>query len=57
MAAGYFSGVFRWLMGRLGSPPMQTGGGVCATVSLAPRVAATASLSPNVSAAVTLEVC
>jgi hypothetical protein len=54
---GWFSGVYRWFMGRLGAVPAPSGGGVCATVTLAPRVNATATLAPRVNATVTVEAC
>lgn len=67
MEGGFFSGAFRWLMGRFGSSPSQVGGGVCATVAVAPRVTATAavagrvsatvSIVPSVNATVTVEAC
>lgn len=51
---GYFSGVFRWLLGRLGSAETAPGGGVCGTVGLSPTVGGTVAMAARVNGTISL---
>ena len=59
MAAGWFSGPFRWLLGRMGKP--QSGpvsnGALCFAVAASPTLAFAAGCSSALTFAVSAEVC
>jgi len=58
MGGGYFSGFFRWLLGRVGAAPVAPAvNSVCATLAVRPQVNATLAVAGQVNATLSVEAC